>query len=332
MDPSQDADPDRGRPARDRRRRAGRQPAGRRGRRGRGGRRGCAAGRATRAMRFRLCLRRRRPGRRSPRPRIAGRRQRHPAPVAFAGRRAPAGDRRRVLRAWRRRPPVQQRGPRRRVGHPGGLPQGSPVGCRETRVHPGRRVAARGGYRGRPGGRDDLLRPGVPGMGAAGRAGRRRPHRGPGELAGGRPAGRRASRRGDQGAGRGGHQRGVRRGGRPVPGRARRVLDQRLADRRPRRLPAGRSGAGRPGRGADGRLRPAEGQGQEPVRPQRPAGRPPARAVHVGAGQARRGGDRALGGPLRGERHQLPGFPGDHGAHRALGRLVPRMGPYRTAL
>ena len=170
-------------------------------------------------------------------------------------------------------------------------------------------------------------------MGAAGRAGRRRPHRGPGELAGRSGlAGRGASRRGDQGAGRRGHQRGVRRGGRPVPGRARRVLDQRLGDRRPRRLPAGRSGAGRPGRGAHGRLRPAAGQGQEPVRRQRPAGRPPARAVHVGAGQARRGGDRALGGPLRGERHQLPGLPGDHGPHRALGRLVPRMGPYRTAL
>ena len=169
-------------------------------------------------------------------------------------------------------------------------------------------------------------------MGAAGRTGRRGPHRGPGELAGRQLAGRGASRRGDQGAGRGGHQRGVRRGGRPVPGRARRVLDQRLGDRRPRGLPAGRAGACRPGRGAHRRLRPAAGQGQEPVRRQRPAGRPPARAVHVGAGQARRGGDRALGGPLRGERHQLPGFPGDHGPHRALGRLVPRMGPHRSAL
>ena len=101
--------------------------------------------------------------------------------------------------------------------------------------------------------------------------------------------------------------------------RARRVLDQRLAHRRPGRLPAGRAGARRPARGAHRRLRPAAGQGQERVRAQRPAGRPPSRAVRLGAGQARRGGDRALGGAVRRERHQLPRLPGDHGPHRRAG-------------
>ena len=206
------------------------------------------------------------------------------------------------------------------------------MGLREARLHPRRRGAADGGHAGRAGGRDGLLRPGVPRVDQAGRPGRRRSHRGPGELAWLQLARGGAARRGGQGAGRGGRQRGVRRGGRPVPDRARRVLDQRLAHREPGGLHAGRAGARRPARGAHRRLRPAAGQGQARVRAKRPAGRPPSRAVRLGAGQARRGGDRALGGAVRRERHQLPRLPGDPGPHHALGRLVPRVGPHRAAL
>jgi len=79
-------------------------------------------------------------------------------------------------------------------------------------------------------------------MGPAVRPSGRRPPRRPGELARRGPPGGGAARRGHQGAGRGGHQRDLRRGRRPLPGRARRVLDQRLADHRPRRLPVDRAG------------------------------------------------------------------------------------------
>ena len=65
----------------------------------------------------------------------ARRGQHHPAAVARAGRPAPAGDRRRLLRARRRRAPVQQRRPGGRVRHSRRLPQGAPVGFREARLH-----------------------------------------------------------------------------------------------------------------------------------------------------------------------------------------------------
>jgi predicted amidohydrolase len=114
---------------------------------------------------------------------------------------------------------------------------------------------------------------------------------------------------------------GLRRGRRPLSGRARRVLDQRLADRRPGRLPAGRPGAAGPARRADRHLRSSEGQGQEPGRRQRPARRPPPQPVHAARTKGRAGGsgERPLGGALHRERDQLLRLPGHDGAHHGLG-------------
>ena len=322
------------RPAGHRHRRAGRQPQGRRRRGGRGRRRPGRARGAARTVRFRLRVRRRRrPGpRRGRRARLARGRQPYLAPVAGPGRRARTGDRGRLLRTRCRWPPVQQRRGGGRVRDQGGLPQGAPVGQGEAGLHPGRRAAPGRRARHRPGRRDDLLRPGVPRVGPAGRDRRRRPPRRPGELARRDPPGGGAARRGHQGAGRRGHQRDLRRGGRPLPGRARCVLDQRLADRRARRLPAGRARPRRPSRAADRALRSAASQGQEPGRRQRPAGRPPPRPVRTARGRAGHGGERALGGALHRERHQLLRLHRNHGPHQRLGRLVPRVGPDRPVL
>ena len=141
-----------------------------------------------------------------------------------------------------------------------------------------------------------------------------------------------AARRGDQGAGRGGRQRGVRRGGRPVPDRARRVLDQRLAHRRPRRLPAGRAGARRPARGAHRRLRPAAGQGQAACPgtttcwPTAVPSCTPGRRTSASRRRPRTG--------RRGSSRTAPATPTSRRPWpaSALGRLVPRMGPHRPAL
>ena len=245
------------RPAGHRHRRAGRQPQGRRRRGGRGRRRPGRARGAARTVRFRLRVRRRRrPGpRRGRRARLARGRQPHPAPVAGPGRRARAGDRGRLLRTRRRWPAVQQRGAGGRVRDQGGLPQGAPVGPGEARLHPGRRAAPGRRPRHRPGWRDDLLRPGVPRVGAPGRPRRSRPHCRPGELAGnrGRAEGRVLTRRA-RGPGRRRGQWRLRRGGRPLPHRARRGLDRRFGHRRPERQAAGRPRPGRPAGRAHRRL------------------------------------------------------------------------------
>ena len=88
----------------------------------------------------------------------------------------------------------------------------------------------------------------------------------------------------------------------------------------PGRLPAGRAGPRRPPRGAHRRLRPAAGQGQAACpgdndlladrRPELYAWAPDKRVAAA---------DRALGGALRRERHQLPRLPGHHGPHHAAG-------------
>ena len=89
---------------------------------------------------------------------------------------------------------VQQR----RAGGPGRaalrLPQGAPVGRREPLVHPGERGPAGGTDPVRPDRGDDLLRPRVPRMGPAARAGRRAAAVRPDQLAGVPAAGRRAAR------------------------------------------------------------------------------------------------------------------------------------------